>query len=129
MNYLPLGSFDTARSQDEIILVLLKVIERQDKSVFEQIHQRVCKTRSEKERFIRSLVKKLNVYAPPFTYVGHAPHDESDWGVWIDLPKLNEAERKKILGPIKGRSRYVLVHDSTGLKLLQRKGWVEVWRL
>lgn len=87
-----------------------------------------------KQRLIQSLLKELNRFAPPFCYVGHAPHDENNWGVWIDLGKLHEAEEKGQLvqetqRPTKGRSRYVLIHDQTGLRLFKRRGWVEVWKV
>lgn len=136
---LPLGSFNLPEhpSPDEIIGALLthsnhsldwanKIDER-----WKAINP---KHKAPKHRLIQVLVHELNRFAPPFAYVGHAPHDENNWGVWIDLGKLHEAEEtgkliQDTIRPTKGRSTYVLIHDETGLRLFKRRGWVEVWKV
>ena len=134
MSYLSIGSFDIADSLDKTIFTLYTVLRQHNAEKAEILKQRVCKNTRDKEKLIRIYIKELTAFIPPFTYVGHAPNDESNWGVWVDLGKLSlAAENGQIIQadkkPTKGRSKYVLLQEDGRLCLFQRRGWIEVWKV
>lgn len=139
MKTLPLGSFGHhIQSLDDIISTLIGILGDYDSETATLKRNKFSRIktnhRAEKAELIAGLLRELNRYAPPFTYVGHYPTDDTNWGVWIDLGKLHEAEETNKLVqeshvPVRGRSTYVLLQDMGGLRLYRRKGWVEMWRV
>jgi len=132
---LPLGTFGVFQDDKTLINTLINVLESVNEKKSESFRIKVAnnkQTRSFQKKIIEQLQHALNKHAPIFTYVGHNPADESNWGVWVDLEALHKAESKRIVQQglfsscKKSRSRYVLMHDE-GLRLFQRKNWVAIW--
>lgn len=136
-NTLPVGPFGRFYTIEELIPGLIGVLNDFDPVLAERYKQRYTKIpsnrKADKQRLVDGLRKSLNKYAPIFTYVGHYPSNDWLWGVWIDLEALYRAEQKRKLvqshfNP-KGRHKYVLLQESSGLCLYERKNWQAVWKV
>lgn len=136
MTTLPLGSFSCrAHSTEDTIAVLMDALRPFDGASFARFQARAASIKPTQKAdalgLVLALQHALNRFAPALAYVGHRIDDQSDWGVWIDLGKLHEAEQKGDLiqahGPhVKTRATYVLqVGDR--VKLWTRKGPKQVW--
>lgn len=138
MNTLPLGPFardlfsasDTARA---LIGVLLDYDPSGALPYLKRVEDLGVKRRAEWERVIRGVVKQLQRFAPPLSYVGRHLTELSTWGVWADLGQLHRAEEQGRLiqsgsHPIKTRATYVLEHGGRGeVRLFKRRGWIQLW--
>lgn len=80
---------------------------------------------------MHGIIYELNRHVPPFTYFGPNLTDPNNYGVWIDLERLSEAERAGRLVqtgsyPVKGHSTWILELGEE-IKLHKRKPHQHVW--
>lgn len=137
MNTLPLGSFASVSSPHEVVAALIGVLADYNPelsaSYLLRFRDITPSRKAAHAKMIVSLVKALNRFCPPFTYVGHHLTDENVWGVWIDLGKLHEAEEQGKLVQVSNhevdqpKAIYALEFNNKGVSLWRRKGNVRLW--
>ncbi len=136
MSTLPLGPFarDLTNARD-IALALISVLANYNEVASARCAIKAARLapshRAQWERLIQTVIKRLSMISPPFTYVGHHPTDPSLWGVWIDFGLVHHAEQNGILTQgdtnAKGRSTYILDLSGRGVRLLKRRGLQLLW--
>lgn len=82
---------------------------------------------------VNLMCRALNRLTVPFGYWGRHPSDSTQYGVWIDLGKMHEAEEWGKLvqaSSLKAAKSgvYVLVAEGDGLALYHRRTGREMWR-
>lgn len=133
---LPLGSFaSNVSAPHEVAAALIGVLSDVDfklsASYLLRFRDLPPSHRADHERLVRGLLRQLNRHVCEFCYVGHHQADLSNWGVWIDLGKLHEAEKQGRLIQasnlaVKTRATYIL-EIGDRVRLWKTKGRKQLW--
>ena len=109
-----------------------------NKEIFKKIYSNAelsPKETASLDSILGGMIKKINRYAPPFTFFGYHPTDHTILGVWLDLLALHKGEEKGSLTQISKDSwrglkcTYILDIGKAGITLYHRRDKKIIWAM